>query len=164
MDSELEALKAHLHRYGERMYAERVSVSVTTAACIDSWVPASSGVYWIETTMPVAEMKSAISKILAKEKKVRMNPPGGTTLIEQQDSGFYVAYSGTEEDMRKRLKQHLFNEGHAKTAKLGCVIDKEPFLHYQWRVSFASIESYEIRYAVEAWWRLNKGWPRFCLR
>lgn len=164
MGSELEALKALLHQYGESVDAGKESVEITNTACIDSRVPACPGVYWIETTMPTEEMKSAISVVLAKEKKVRVNPPRGTTLIEQQESGWYVAYSGTEENMRNRLKQHLFNQGHAKTVKLGCVIDDEPFSKYQWRVSFAPIESYEIRYAVEAWWRLNKGWPKFFLR
>jgi hypothetical protein len=114
--------------------------------------------------MPVGKMQTAISEVLGKEKKIRAKPPQGTNLIEQQSGDWYITYSGTEEDLRKRLKQHLFNQGHAKTVKLGCVIDEEPFSQYQWRVSFAPIESYEIRYAVEAWWRLNKGWPIFCLR
>ena len=66
--------------------------------------------------------------------------------------------------MRKRLKQHLFNQGHVDTVKLGCVIDEPPFIDYQWHIGFKQIDSYELRYAVEAWWRLNVGWPIFCLR
>lgn len=27
----------------------------------------------------------------------------------------------------------------------------------QWYVDFAAIDSYEIRYAADAWWRLKKG-------
>lgn len=164
MSSELEALKALLHQYGQKVDAEKTLVEITSIACIDSNVPTSPGVYWIETTMPVEEMQSAISDMLGKEKKVRATPPRGARLIEQEGAGLYVAYSGTEKDLRKRLKQHLFNQGSAKTIKLGCVIDKEPFSQYQWRVGFAAIDSYEIRYAIEAWWRLNKGWPKFCLR
>lgn len=164
MGSEFEALKALLNQYGQKVDAEKAVFEVTSTACIDSNVPASPGVYWIETTMPVEEMKSAISDVLGKEKKIRASPPRGASLIEQEGDDLYVAYSGTEEDLRKRLKQHLFNQGHAKTVKLGCVIDEEPFSQYQWRVGFATIDSYEIRYAVEAWWRLNKGWPKFCLR
>ncbi|MEH8174109.1 hypothetical protein [Aeromonas veronii] len=164
MSSELNELKNLLHRFGQKVDAEKNVVAVTSTASIDSNVPDMPGVYWIETTMPVGEMQSAISDVLGKEKKTRANPPKGTSLIEQQGSNWYVAYSGTEEDLRKRLKQHLFNQGHAKTVKLGCVIDEEPFSRFQWRVGYALIESYEIRYAVEAWWRLNKGWPIFCLR
>lgn len=164
MNNELDTLKILLHRYGQQVDAGKSVIEVTSTACIDSIVPNSPGVYWIETTMPVGEMQRAIAEVLGKEKKIRAKPPKGTSLIEQQGTSWYVAYSGTEEDLRKRLKQHLFNQGHAKTIKLGCVIDEEPFSRFQWRVGFAPIESYEIRYAVEAWWRLNKGWPVFCLR
>jgi len=164
MGTELQALKALLHQYGQKVDAEKTVIGVNSTACIDSNVPASPGVYWIETTMPVGEMQSAIADVLGKVKKVRATSPRGASLIEQEGEGLYVAYSGTEEDLRKRLKQHLFKQGHAKTVKLGCVIDEEPFSQYQWRVGFAAIDSYEIRYAVEAWWRLNKGWPKFCLR
>ena len=164
MDSDLDKLKKLLHQYGQKVDAEKITIEVTNIACIDSSVPASPGVYWIETTMPVEKMKCAISEVLGKKKKIRVRPPRGTSIIEQQNSDWYVAYSGTDEDLRKRLKQHLFNQGHAKTVKLGCIIDKEPFSSFQWRVSFARIESHEIRYAIETWWRLNKGWPIFCLR
>ena len=164
MDVELEALKARLNQYGQKVDAEKTVIRATSIGCIDSNVPATPGVYWIETNMPVEEMQSAISDVLGKERKVRATPPRGASLIEQKGDGLYVAYSGTEVDLRKRLKQHLFNQGHAKTVKLGCVIDQEPFSQYQWCVGFTVIDSYEIRYAVEAWWRLNKGWPKFCLR
>jgi hypothetical protein len=96
--------------------------------------------------------------------KIRQKPPTQTQIITQMDHDSYVVYSGTEDNIRKRLKQHLFNEGPPETAKLGCVIDKTPFSEYQWRVSFAVTDSDEIRYAVETWWRLNVGWPVFCLR
>lgn len=160
MANELDDLKNLLDRYGQRVDAEKSVVEVNSEACIDTSVPDSAGVYWIETTMPVSEMQRAISK----GKRIRSRPPKGTSLIEQYGTDWYVVYSGTEENVRKRLKQHLFNQGSSKTAKLGCVLDKEPFSRFQWRVGFFLIESYEIRYAVEAWWRLNKGWPVFCLR
>lgn len=165
MDNQLNDLKTLLHRYGQWVDAEKRIIEVTSAACIESAVSDLAGVYWIETTMPVSEMQRAIANVLGQEeKRVRAKAPKGTSLIEQQGAGWYVAYSGTEENVRKRLKQHLFNQGSPKTAKLGCVIDAEPFSRFQWRVGFFLIESYEIRYAVEAWWRLNKGWPVFCLR
>ena len=114
--------------------------------------------------MPIENMRKAITEVLGKEKRIRKNPPKGTTLIKQNGTDFYVAYLGTEDDINKRLKQHLFNQGHADTVKLGCVIDEEPFSKYKWRISFKEIDSYEFRYAVEAWWRLNVGWPAFCLK
>lgn len=164
MANDLDELKILLDCYGQRVDAEKTVVEVNGEACIDSSVPDSAGVYWIETTMPVGEMRGAITKVLGKEKKARSKPPKDTSLIEQQGTDWYVVYSGTEKNLRKRLKQHLLNQGGPKTAKLGCVIDAEPFSRFQWRVGFFLIESYEIRYAVEAWWRLNKGWPVFCLR
>ena len=164
MGSELEELRALLDRYGQKVDAEKTVFKVTTINCIDVSVPASPRVYWIETTMPVQTMPRATSAVSEKEREVRVTPPRGARLIEQKDGGLYVAYSGTEADLRKRLKQHLFNEGHPKTVKLGCKIDKEPFSLYQWRAGFVTIDSYEIRYAIELWWRLNKGWPKFCLR
>lgn len=164
MDSKLKLLKLLLSEYVEEVESNKKVIEVTSVACIDSNIPDSSGVYWIETTMPVDKLQNAISVVLGKKKKVRVKPPQGASLIEQDNNEFYVVYSGTEEDLRKRLKQHLFNKGHVKTVKLGCVIDKKPFSKYQWRVGVVAIDSYEIRYAVEAWWRLNKGWPQFCLR
>jgi hypothetical protein len=160
----LENLKALLNQYGHTVNAEKTVVEVNSTTCIDASVPASPGVYWIETTMPIETMRNAISEVLGKNKRIRKSPPKGINLIQQRGADFYVAYSGTEDDIRKRLKQHLFNEGHADTVKLGCVIDEDPFSGYKWRVSFTVIESYEFRYAIEAWWRLNVGWPPFCLR
>lgn len=164
MPSLLDDLKRLLNEYGQTINAEKTVVDVNSTNCIDANVPTSPGVYWIETTMPVNEMQTAISKVLDKKKRIRKSPPQGTILIEQQKTDFYVAYSGTEDDLRKRLKQHLFNQGHPGTVKLGCVVNDAPFSHYKWRVGFAVIDNYEFRYAVEAWWRLNIGWPPFCLR
>lgn len=164
MSDSLRELRDHLARYGEETWRTRTSIDVSGTSSIDQHVPTSSGVYWVETTMPAEEMRRAISEVLGKEKRVRKHPPNGTTMIKQTSDDFYIVYSGTEENMNKRLKQHLFNQGHAETVKLGCIIDDEPFSNYSWRVSFHKIESYEIRYAVEAWWRLKYGWPTFCLK
>lgn len=160
----LDDLNKLLNEYGQAVNSQKTVIDVISTNCIDSNVPASPGVYWIETTMPVDEMQTAISEVLDKKKRIRKTPPRGTKLIVQQKSDYYFAYSGTEDDLRKRLKQHLFNQGHADTVKLGCVIDEIPFSQYKWRVGFAVIDSYVFRYAVEAWWRLNIGWPPFCLR
>ena len=162
--SNLERLKDLLAKFGEEVHLSKQSIPVINTTCIDEIVPSSPGVYWIETTMPAAEMRDAISEVTGKNKRIRKNPPKGTTLIEQVDSQSYVVYSGTEEDINKQLKQHLFNMGHVDTVKLGCVINESPFCDYEWKVGLKSIDSYELRYAVEAWWRLNKGWPKFCLR
>ena len=164
MSQLLENLKSLLDQYGRSIVDDMKKTAVHSTSCIDTYVPDSPGVYWIETTMPVEEMRIAISNVIGKNKRIRKTPPKSAALIRQNASDYYVAYSGTEDDIRKRLKQHLFNEGHANTIKLGCVIDEEPFSNYQWRIGFAEIDSYEFRYAVEAWWRLNVGWPPFCLR
>ncbi|VFB09262.1 Uncharacterised protein [Aeromonas salmonicida] len=164
MGSTFEELKTLLNKYVQEVEDTKTIIDVTSTSCIDSNVNASPGVYWIETTMPVDKLQCAISDVLGKPKKIRASHPQGSKLIEQKDSEYYVVYSGTEENLNKRLKQHLFNQGHTETVKLGCVIDDKPFSDYKWRVSFSFIDSYEIRYAVEACWRLNKGWPKFCLR
>lgn len=164
MNEELKELKELLHTCGEKVHAGKTLISVVSRACIDKNVPDKPGVYWIETTMPAEEMRQAISVVRKKEKKLRKTRPPGAAFIIQSAGQSYVAYSGTEEDLRERLKQHLFNEGHQRTEKLGCEIDKEPFSNYKWRVGFARIDSYELRYAIEAWWRINLGWPLFCLR
>lgn len=164
MSSTEEKLIALLATFGKEIVSDRKPIKVVSTSCIDEWVPNAPGVYWIETTMPAEEMLSEISNVIGKEKRLRKKPPKGTSLIEQVGNSPYIAYSGTEEDMRKRLKQHLFNAGHADTVKLGCLIDEEPFSSFEWSVWFKEISSYELRYAVEAWSRLNCGWPKFCLR
>jgi len=164
MNNKLNDLKRLLDEYGHDVERGKTIVDVVGTPCLDKGTPSSPGVYWIETTMPIEEMRRAISEVLGKERRLRKKPPTGTKLIQQKGTDFYVVYSGTEEDINKRLKQHLFNQGHADTVKLGCVIDEEPFTKYKWRISFATIDSYEFRYAVEAWWRRNVGWPAFCLK
>ena len=161
----LDELKRLLNEYGQEVQETKKTVDVTSALCLDKRVaPTSSGVYWIEKiTMPIEEMRKAISEVRGKEKRLRRNPPRETSFIEQNGADSYVAYIGTEYNINRRLKQHLFNQGHVDTAKLSCIIDKEPFSKYKWRISFKEINSYELRYAVEAWWRLNIGWPMFCL-
>lgn len=164
MNEELTELKKLLHSCGKKVHERKTLIPVVGRDCIDKDVPNKPGVYWIETTMPAEEMRQAISVVRKKQKKFRTTRPPGAPIIVQNENQFYVAYSGTEEDLRKRLRQHLFDEGNQGTERLGCEIDKPPFAKYKWRVAFARIDSYELRYAVEAWWRINVGWPLFCLR
>lgn len=159
-----EKLKCLLAQFGEEIDRSKGRIRVTSLACIDTHIPTLQGVYWIETNMPTSVMQDAISNVTGKVKKVRKTAPKGSTLIEQSGDGSFIVYSGTEDNLNKRLKQHLFNWGNEGTAKLGCVINSNPFNQYEWYIGFSAIDSYELRYAVEAWWRLNKGWPKFCLR
>lgn len=161
VESQLVAL---LNQFGNEVNNEKGSIPVTGESCIDDNVPASPGVYWIETTMPVDKMQDAISEVIGKRKQIRKKAPKGTSIITQENDSLYVAYSGTEGNMRSRLKQHLFNIGNVDTVKLGCKINESPFKEYTWHVGFKQIDSYELRYAIEAWWRLNIGWPVFCIR
>jgi hypothetical protein len=163
MSNKLEDLKHLLDEYGQEVTQTPTIVEITGAACLGA-VPTLPGVYWIETTMPVEKMRIAISEVLGRDRVIRKKTPKGTTRIDQNGDDFYVVYSGTEENINRRLKQHLFNQGHANTVKLSCVIDDEPFSNYKWRVKFKEIDNYEIRYAVEAWWRFKFGWPAFCLK
>jgi len=162
--SEYRILKNQLDKVGRLIHSNRVQYPISKLSNIDRIVPSSSGVYWIQTDMPTDTLLQAIVKTTKKNKKIRKNPPSGVELIEQMHSGLYTVYSGTEANLNKRLKQHLFNLDSPSTAKLGCIINRKPFSEYEWRISFTEIDSYELRYAIESWWRLNIGWPKFCIR
>lgn len=150
--------------FGKEAYARRTTVSIRNLSCLESKVPRQPGVYWIETNMPVEQLQDAIKEVTGKYRRLRQKAPKGTKLLIQNGTAPYVAYSGTEGDLQTRLSQHLFNRGNERTVKLGCLIDQSPFNEYEWRASFTIIEQYVLRYAVEAWWRLELGWPVFCLR
>lgn len=164
MKDDINNLKFQLDLVGAKMEKGRSAIEVNSVGDIDSIAPSKPGIYWIETTMPKEKMASEISIITGKKCATRKTKPGGVGLIEQSAGEFYVVYLGTQENIRKRLRQHLFNEGSTATVKLGCVISQAPFSDFKWRVGFVEIESYELRYALEAWWRLQIGWPVFCRR
>ncbi|WP_372384201.1 hypothetical protein AB8613_00680 [Vibrio sp. BS-M-Sm-2] len=123
----------------------------------------SSGLYWIETDMPIGELKLAIQKCSGKLKKTRKTKPDGVGFT-QQVNGFQIIYAGTENDLQKRLLEHLLDEGNAGTTKMSIKIDCPLFSKYSWFVSCVYLKDYPTRYAIEAWWRLNIGWPPFCIR
>ncbi|WGS52102.1 hypothetical protein LFL96_28280 [Paraburkholderia sp. D15] len=150
--------------FGKAAYERRTIVAVRTWKCIETQVLRQPGVYWIETNMPVEKLQRAISKVTDKNRKIRKNAPKGTEILQQKGTDSYVAYSGTEVNLQKRLGQHLFNRGNADTQKLACLVDEPPFNEYKWQVSFTVIKQDILRYAVESWWRLEHGWPAFCLR
>ena len=123
-------------------------------------VPKLSGCYWIETTMP----ELLIFNSSQYERKKRKRPPVGTRPIKQIKNEPYIIYSGTESDVNKRLKQHLFNEGNSGTGKLGIEIDKGLYLDYDWYIYYYEVDDVPLRNALEIWWRHNVGWPPFCKR
>jgi hypothetical protein len=151
-------------KLGREAYARRTTIAVKSLSCLESKIPKRPGVYWIETDMPVERLQDAIKDATGKARRTRKKAPKGTKLLLQNGAVHYVAYSGTEKDLQVRLSQHLFNLGNTGTVKLGCLVDQSPFNQYEWKVSFTVIEQYVLRYAVEAWWRLELGWPVFCLR
>ena len=122
------------------------------------------GVYWIETNMPIAEIVSAVKETTRKGLRVRCTKPEGIGFTRPDANEFQVIYIGTQNNIRKRLSEHLFNTGSPKTGKLRCQINHERFSRYEWYFSQCEINHYSIRYAVESWWRLNIGWPPFCIR
>ena len=155
-----------LDAFGQEVEQERCknTISVTSKSCLDRHVPSAPGVYWIETTMPAEDMQRAIYQVTNKERKLRQDPPEGISSIKQKNHSLYVVYSGTEKDMKKRLKQHLFNEGGRGVNRLGCIIDNPQFSCYKWHVGYRTICRDELRYAIEIWWRRKFGWPVFCKR
>lgn len=97
--------------------------------------------------------------------KIRVTSPEDTRIIKQKDmSNSYIIYNGTEGNLRRRIGQHLFNQGHEKTGKLGLVISNEPYNNYEWLIYWLEIDNVPLRNAIEIWWRYNIGWPVFCKR
>lgn len=166
------AAKTAIEDFGKHAFDSRTTKPVKEKACFED-VPKKPGVYWIETTMPVEEILVAIDKLIeqeqeqeqeqGKQKRIRTAKNGHPPIIKQEDGGLYVIYVGTEDNLQRRLKQHLFNEGGKGTARLGCRIHEAPFNQYQWQISYTEIKTEYLRYAVESWWR-SKQWPVFCLR
>jgi len=62
-------LKEQLDAFGKDVENNRLSISIKSTLCIDKFVPNSSGIYWIETTMPTERMREAISEIMIKIRK-----------------------------------------------------------------------------------------------
>ncbi|MCO5977196.1 hypothetical protein [Ideonella oryzae] len=149
---------------GRAAYERRVAVTVKSINCLLTNVPARPGVYWIETSMPSERLQEAIGATTGKARRTRKMPPKGVKLILQEGDDAYIAYSGTEGNLQSRLAQHLFNRGNAQTIKLGCAVDLAPYSEYSWQVYYTVIDQAVLRYAVEAWWRQEVGWPVFCLR
>lgn len=119
-------------------------------------IPEKPGCYWIETTMPISKIR--------KSRVRKTAPPDGAQLIRKKKGQFFIVYVGTESNIRRRLKQHLFSYGHEKTVKLGLKLHMPPHSQYEWYVTYVVIEDPVLRYAVESWWRLNIGWPPLCRR
>jgi len=156
MNQIIKETKEILSKLGDKVEEQRQK-NLYCVSSIDDLdkIPNSPGCYWIKTTMPISKFDQS---------KRRKTPPAKTAFIEQQKGLPYTVYSGTEADIRKRLKQHLFNEGHEKTIKLGLKLDKPPYNRYSWYVSYVIIEDPIIRYAIESWWRSKFGWPQLCKR
>jgi hypothetical protein len=150
--------------FGRAAYGRRVAVTVKSINCLLTNVPARPGVYWIETSMPSARLQEALWATNGKARRTRKMAPKGVKLMLQEGDGAYIAYSGTEGNLQTRLTQHLFNRGSAQTIKLGCTVDLAPYSGYSWQVYYTVIDQAVLRYAVEAWWRQEVGWPVFCLR
>jgi hypothetical protein len=121
------------------------------------------GLYWIETNMPIENISKAIKSCSGVCKRTRTTNPDGIGFT-QAIKGYQIIYAGTESDLQKRLLEHLFNEGDKGTTKMSMKIDCAMFSDYKWFISCVYIKDYPTRYAIEAWWRLNIGWPPFCIR
>ena len=121
------------------------------------------GIYWIETNMPVSEIIASIEKCTGKRKSTRKTRPNGVGYIKPSN-GFEIIYIGTHDNIQSRLLEHIFNEGSSSTGKLSINLNCDLFSKFTWNVYFININDYPMRYALEAWWRLNIGWPKFCIR
>ncbi|PKG38920.1 hypothetical protein [Psychromonas sp. Urea-02u-13] len=139
-------------------------IKFTTKAKLEKLLPKNAGLYWIETNMPDDEIIKNIKSTSDKVKKVRVTKPEGFGFCKVQEDGCRVIYSGTQANIKKRLFEHLFNDGSKDTAKLGCNLESKECEEYEWFISYHELEDTTIRYAIESWWRINIGWPKFCIR
>jgi len=164
--TDLDDLKILLNKVGNQIEEVRQTFQrkkISTRQDLVSFAPKDGGLYWIETNMPDNKLLEAIKKTTGKDKRVRNTPPKNIEPIKP-NNGVKVVYSGTRSNIQSRLLEHLFNEGNTETGKLGCKIEDLPFSKYDWYVSYYEIEDEPVRIAIEHWWRLNIGWPPFCLR
>lgn len=164
--TDLDNLKELLDKVGKQVEEVRKTSKrkkVSNRQGLVNFVPTNGGLYWIETNMPDDKLLEAIKKTTGKDKRMRKTPPKKIDFTKA-DNGFKVVYSGTRSNIQSRLLEHLFNEGNDKTGKLGCKIEDKPFSQYEWYVSYCDLNDDTVRVAIESWWRLNAGWPPFCLR
>jgi len=54
----------------------------------------------------------ATSTLTGKKRETRKTKPDGVGLIEQDGDASYVAYTRTDDNIRKRLRQHLLLASH----------------------------------------------------
>lgn len=157
--------RKYLNHLGFNLEKRRIKnrQKITTKNDLINHVKNEAGLYWIETNMPIEDIKSAIKICTGKTKLTRKTKPCGIGLTKPNNN-LLVIYSGTQENLQKRLLEHLFNEGSEEIGKLSLKIDCVQFSSYDWYVSCVYIKDYPSRYAFESWWRLNIGWPPFCIR
>lgn len=161
----IQSLSEQLTAAGQYVEAQRMAnrFAVQSQEDLRNTVQNVAGLYWIETNMPLQDMCTQISLIAKKNKVMRRTTPPGIGFIEPEGDSV-VVYSGTGHALQTRLLEHMFNEGNMLTNKLSLVVNLPPFNQYLWRVSYVYIQDHPSRYALESWWRLNVGWPRFCIR
>ena len=164
--ADIDGLKTILEQVGKKVEKERIALrkKISSRAELIDFVPTAGGLYWIETNMPGTEMLEAIKETTGKKKRMRSSKPRNGAGFTKANNGHQIVYSGTRSNIQSRLLEHLFNEGNVNTGKLGCKIEDTPFSKYEWHLSYYILEDDSVRIAIESWWRLNIGWPPFCLR
>jgi hypothetical protein len=152
-------IKVSLNSLCEKLNTNKKYINIVSINDLIN-VPLNSGVYWIETTMPVTVLHQARVSILNNPKLRYITD--ANLLVHQANNNYYLAYLGTEKNLRSRLEQHLFNTKNV--SRLGCDLNQQPFSNFSWRIWYVEIQDETIRYAVESWWLHNKERPPFCLR
>lgn len=153
----LERLRSLISETGETLERARMAsrVRISSETDLESHALRLAGIYWIETNMSIGQIQDA-TEVCGKRRRQRIKKPDGVGFIDPDSTGFQIIYSGTRENIQSRLFEHLFNRGNAGTGKLGCDLRKREFHGYEWYIYQLSISDYPSRYALEAWWRLNK--------
>jgi len=157
--------RRHIEQVGNKLESRRKinRIQIKTRTDLIDATKKKSGLYWIETNMPIDDLKSAIYLCSGKKKNTRKTKPDGIGFTQRVNE-YQIIYVGTENDLQKRLLEHLFNEGDKGTTKMSIKIDCLLFSKYEWYISCVYLKDDPTRYSIEAWWRLNIGWPPFCIR
>lgn len=155
------ALATALFEFSEEAERQRIAMDpiVVREESDLEQVPSRPGIYWIETTMALDALRNTV----VDKKRERKNlPKGCASLIEQIAGRSYVVYSGTHRNIRRRLREHLFDVGGKGTKRLGCNLAKPEFSQAVWTIKFLQIDDDQVRHAAENKWRLRYGWPQMC--
>ena len=118
MKEVIERLQIQINSVGQQMEQERTTFEVSTTDDINSLAPSSPGIYWIETTMPMKKLASAISAVTGKQRKTRKTKPDGAGLIESPLKNSFPPSLRHPQPQTSRIISHLVPQKQTQKNKV----------------------------------------------